>query len=89
MIEGHTDSIPYVGRGQINDNWDLSVLRATAIVKILTSFSSISPNQLTASGKGEFLPIQSNSTVKGRTANRRIEIILSPKLDDLYELLEN
>ena len=89
LIEGHTDSIPFGGRGQIKDNWDLSVVRATAIVRILTSSSSIDPERLTAAGKGEFVPIQSNSTSVGRSANRRIEIILTPKLYDLYELLED
>ena len=89
LIEGHTDSIPFGGRGQIKDNWDLSVVRATAIVRILTSSSSIDPERLTAAGKGEFVPIQSNSTTVGRSANRRIEIILTPKLYDLYELLED
>ena len=88
-IEGHTDSIPFGGRGQIKDNWDLSVVRATAIVKILTSSSSISPERLSASGRGEYFPIASNKTAEGRSTNRRIEIILSPKLDDLYELLNN
>ncbi len=89
LIEGHTDNIPFGGRGQIKDNWDLSVVRATAIVRILTSSSSIDPERLTAAGKGEFVPIQSNSTSAGRSANRRIEIILTPKLYDLYELLED
>ena len=89
LIEGHTDSIPFGGRGQIKDNWDLSVVRATAIVRILTSSSSIDPERLAAAGKGEFVPIQSNSTSAGRSANRRIEIILTPKLYDLYELLED
>ena len=89
LIEGHTDSIPFGGRGQIKDNWDLSVVRATAIVRILTSSSSIDPERLTAAGKGEFVPIQSNNTSVGRSANRRIEIILTPKLYDLYELLED
>mgnify|MGYP001434974672 FL=1 len=89
LIEGHTDSIPFGGRGQIKDNWDLSVVRATAIVRILTSSSSIDPERLTAAGKGEFVPIQSNSTSAGRSANRRIDIILTPKLYDLYELLED
>ena len=89
LIEGHTDSIPFGGRGQIKDNWDLSVVRATAIVRILTSTSNISPERLTAAGKGEFVPLQTNKTPEGRSANRRIEIILSPKLYDLYDLLEN
>ena len=89
LIEGHTDSIPFGGRGQIKDNWDLSVVRATSIVRMLTSSSAISPDRLTAAGKGEFLPIYSNSTAQGRSGNRRIEIILTPKLYDLYELLDN
>ena len=63
-IEGHTDSIPFGGRGQIKDNWDLSVVRATAIVKTLTSSSSISPERLSASGRGEYFPIASNKTVE-------------------------
>jgi len=89
LIEGHTDSITFGGRGQIKDNWDLSVVRATAIVRILTSSSAISPGRLTAAGKGEYLPIYTNNTPEGRSGNRRIEIILTPKLYDLYELLEN
>jgi len=89
LIEGHTDSIPYSGRGQIKDNWDLSVVRATAIVRILTSSSTIDPERLTAAGKGEFVPIQNNNSISGRSANRRIEIILTPKLYDLYELLDD
>jgi chemotaxis protein MotB len=89
LIEGHTDNIPFGGRGQIKDNWDLSVARATSIVKILTQNSSISEQSLTAAGRGEFMPIAENSTKEGRSANRRIEIILSPKLDDLYQLLDN
>lgn len=89
MIEGHTDSIPYGGRGHIKDNWDLSSVRATAIVRILTESSNISPARLTAAGRGEFVPLSTNKTAAGRSANRRIEIVLSPKLDDLYEMLDN
>jgi chemotaxis protein MotB len=89
LIEGHTDNVPFGGRGQIKDNWDLSVVRATAIVRIITSNSTISKERLTAAGRGEFAPISENTTSEGRRANRRIEIILSPKLDDLYQLLEN
>lgn len=89
MIEGHTDSIPFGGRGQIKDNWDLSVVRSTAIVRILTESSTISAARITAAGRGEFSPLTSNTTREGRSANRRIEIILSPKLDDLYEMLNN
>ena len=88
MIEGHTDSIPFGGRGQVKDNWDLSVVRATAIIRILTESSNISADRLIAAGRGEFNPVSTNSTREGRGANRRIEIILSPKLDDLYKILD-
>ena len=88
LIEGHTDSIPFGGRGQIKDNWDLSVVRATAIVRILSESSNISPSRLTAAGRGEYSPLTTNADKEGRSANRRIEIILSPKLDDLYEILD-
>lgn len=88
LIEGHTDSIPFGGRGQIKDNWDLSVVRATAIVRILSESSTISSSRLTAAGRGEYNPLTTNADKKGRSANRRIEIILSPKLDDLYEILD-
>ena len=88
LVEGHTDSIPFKGRGLVADNWDLSVLRATNVVKVLTQNSNLNPLQLTAAGRAEFLPIASNETSDGRSANRRIEMILSPNLDDLFKLLE-
>ena len=88
MVEGHTDDVPYKGTGLIKDNWDLSVVRATAIVRILTESSNISAARLTAAGRGEFNPVSTNNTREGRSANRRIEIILYPKLDDLYKMLE-
>lgn len=88
LVEGHTDSIPFNSRGAIADNWDLSVLRATNVVKVLTQNSNLSPLQLTAAGRAEFVPIASNKTVEGRSSNRRIEMILSPNLDDLFKLLE-
>ena len=88
LIEGHTDSIPLSGKGLVKDNWDLSVMRATNVVKVLTKNPTLSPSQFTAAGRAEFLPINSNKTIEGRGANRRIEIILSPNLDDLFELLE-
>ena len=87
LVEGHTDSIP-ISKGSLKDNWDLSVLRATAVVKALMSNPNLNPTQLTAAGRGEYLPFKSNTTSKGRAANRRIEIILAPNLDDLYDLLE-
>ena len=88
LVEGHTDSIPLSGRGLVKDNWDLSVMRATNVVKVLLKSPSLDPLQLTAAGRAEFYPIASNKTKEGRSANRRIEMILSPNLDDLFQLLE-
>jgi len=88
LVEGHTDSIPLSGRGLVKDNWDLSVMRATSVVKRLTSNSNLDPTQLIAAGRSEFVPIASNSSSDGRSNNRRIEMILSPNLDDLFKLLE-
>ena len=88
LVEGHTDSIPLSGRGLIKDNWDLSVMRATNVVKALLKTPSLDPLQLTAAGRAEFVPIATNKTKEGRSANRRIEMILSPNLDDLFELLD-
>ena len=88
LVEGHTDSIPLSGRGLVKDNWDLSVMRATNVVKVLLKTPSLDPLQLTAAGRAEFVPIATNKTIEGRSANRRIEMILSPNLDDLFELLD-
>ena len=88
LVEGHTDSIPLSGRGLVKDNWDLSVMRATNVVKVLLKTPSLDPLQLTAAGRAEFVPITTNKTKDGRSANRRIEMILSPNLDDLFELLD-
>jgi len=88
LVEGHTDSIALSGKGLVTNNWDLSVLRATNVVKVLTKNSILNPSQLTAAGRAEFMPIVSNKTAAGRSANRRIEMILSPNLDDLFKLLE-
>ena len=87
LVEGHTDSIP-ISKGTVKDNWDLSVLRATAVVKVLMSNPNLTPIQLTAAGRGEHMPFKSNAFPEGRAANRRIEIILAPNLDDLFDLLE-
>jgi chemotaxis protein MotB len=86
QIEGHTDSIP-IATTRFRDNWDLSGARSTSVVRILTNGKGIAPERITASGKGEFSPIAPNKTAEGRAKNRRTEIILSPKLDDLMELL--
>jgi chemotaxis protein MotB len=85
-IEGHTDSIPI--RGRYQDNWDLSVARASSIVRILTKDYQVDPMRVIASGHSQYDPVQPNGTAEGRALNRRTEIILSPKLDELYKLLE-
>ncbi len=85
LIEGHTDDDPY-GGSVIKDNWDLSVKRATAIVRILEN-QNVSPSQITAAGRGAFVPVASNETKEGKAKNRRIEIILSPNLDKVAKLL--
>lgn len=87
LVEGHTDNIP-IKTNIYSDNWDLSVARATSIVRILTNEYKILPTRLTASGKGEFAPRTSNATPEGRAGNRRTEIILSPKLDEIMKLLK-
>lgn len=88
LIEGHTDNVPYSGRGELKDNWDLSTKRATAIVHILRENSNIDPQNLTAAGRGEFMPVATNDTEAGRAKNRRIEVILTPKLDEITKLLK-
>lgn len=88
LIEGHTDNVPYTGSGQLSGNWDLSTKRATAIVTILRDNPNIDPQNLTAAGRGEYAPIASNDTPEGRAKNRRIEVILTPKLDELTKLLD-
>jgi len=88
MIEGHTDDVPMIGKGDIKDNWDLSVIRATSIVKIITKNSSVDPKRLIASGRGEYFPIDPSKTADARKKNRRTEIILTPKLDELLKVLE-
>ncbi len=85
-IEGHTDSIPI--RGRYQDNWDLSTARANSIVRILTKDYQVDPVRIIASGHSSYDPVQTNSTADGRALNRRTEIILSPKLDELFKLLE-
>lgn len=89
LVEGHTDNVPYrSGGGHIQDNWDLSVKRATSIVRILLEHSNIDPERMTAAGRGEFFPIDLANTTEARQKNRRTEIILIPDLDKLYNILE-
>lgn len=89
LVEGHTDNVP-LGRSTqyMKNNWDLSVMRATSIVDILTN-AGVAPARVTAAGKGEFAPLTSNETAEGRAKNRRTEIILTPKLDELFKILES
>ena len=87
LIEGHTDNVPYKGNSQLSGNWDLSTKRATAIVNILRENLNIYPENLTAAGRGEYAPIASNDTAEGKAKNRRIEVVLTPKLDELSRLL--
>lgn len=88
MVEGHTDDVPVSKKSEyMNDNWDLSVMRATSIVRILVN-NGVSSDVITASGRGEFSPVAENSTAENKALNRRTEIILTPKLDELFQLLE-
>ncbi len=89
LIEGHTDDDPYAGSGPIANNWDLSTKRATAIVNILSENAKINKQKLTAAGRSEFSPLASNTTPEGKAKNRRIEIILTPRLDEIAEMLNS
>ncbi|MEP1489879.1 MAG: OmpA family protein [Gilvibacter sp.] len=89
LIEGHTDNVPYKGNGTLTSNWDLSTKRATSIVTILRENADIQAENLTAAGRGEFAPVASNETTAGKSKNRRIEVILTPKLDELSKLLND
>lgn len=88
MVEGHTDNVPISKKSAyMQDNWDLSVMRATSITKILTK-GGVSPDQITASGKGEYLPLAPNTSPENKQKNRRTEIIITPNLDELFKILE-
>ena len=88
LIEGHTDNDKFGGAvGQIENNWDLSTKRATAIVNILAENKAVKKDNLTAAGRGEYAPLMSNDTPEGKAKNRRIEIILTPKLDEISKML--
>ena len=90
LIEGHTDNDKFAGAvGQIENNWDLSTKRATSIVNILGENAKINKQNLTAAGRGEFSPLMSNDTPEGKSKNRRIEIILTPKLDEISKMLND
>ncbi|AYB31701.1 OmpA family protein [Chryseolinea soli] len=89
LVEGHTDNVPISKKSQyMNDNWDLSVMRATAITKILTK-AGVSAQQVTPSGRGEYMPLAANDTPQNKQKNRRTEIIITPNLDELFKILES
>jgi len=88
MVEGHTDNKAYHHPGQLKDNWDLSVKRATSVVRILQTQYGLDPAHITAAGRGEYVPVSSNDTDEGRAANRRTRIVILPQLDQFFKLLE-
>jgi chemotaxis protein MotB len=87
MVEGHTDNVPFK-RGVLIDNWDLSVKRATSVVRILQTKYGLDPAKIAAAGRAEYLPVGSNDTLEGRAANRRTRIVILPQLDQFFKLLE-
>ncbi len=87
-IEGHTDNVP-IKTAVFQDNWDLSVIRATSVVRILTETYGVNPMQIQPCGRGEFKPVADNESADGRAKNRRTEIIMAPRLDKLFEMLQN
>ena len=88
FIEGHTDNKP-INTVQFKDNWDLSVIRATSVVRILIKNYNVNPLQIQPSGRGEYMPVDDNETAEGRSKNRRTEIIMAPKLDKLFQMLQS
>jgi chemotaxis protein MotB len=88
MVEGHTDNVPFTGNAILIDNWDLSVKRATAIVRVLTKELKVNPAQLIAAGRSEFIPLVDNNSADNRSKNRRTRIVVMPKIDEFYEMIE-
>ena len=88
MVEGHTDDVPYKPNGQLQDNLDLSAKRATTVVRLLLANKDIAPSRIIAAGRGESLPVAEGKTAEARAQNRRTEIILTPKLDELMQLMD-
>ena len=88
MVEGHTDNVPFTGSGVLIDNWDLSVKRSTAIVRVLTNELGVKPSQLIAAGRSEFIPLVDNKTAENRAINRRTRIVVLPKIDEFYDMIE-
>ncbi len=88
MVEGHTDNVPFTGNSTLIDNWDLSVKRSTSIVRVLTNDLGVKPSQLIAAGRSEFIPLVDNKTAENRAANRRTRIVILPKIDEFYDMIE-
>ncbi|WP_438945503.1 OmpA/MotB family protein, partial [Sediminibacterium sp.] len=88
MVEGHTDSIPLLKGGGMIDNWDLSVKRATTVVRILQESYGMNPKRMTAAGRSQYVPLTDNTTAEGRATNRRTRIVILPQLDQFFKLLE-
>lgn len=88
MVEGHTDNVPLRGNGVLVDNWDLSVKRATSVVRLLQRNYGLDPMKMAAAGRGEFHPVADNSTPEGKALNRRTRIVILPQLDQFFKLLE-
>lgn len=88
MVEGHTDNVPFKGNKILVDNWDLSVKRATSIVRLLQKQYSMDPAKMLAGGRSEYVPVSDNDTKEGKAANRRTRIVILPELDQFFKLLE-
>ncbi|NOR28522.1 MAG: OmpA family protein [Lutibacter sp.] len=89
MVEGYTDNKKVISNASIKDNWDLSVNRSTSVIRVLQNDFNIEPSRLIAAGRSEYMPLESNDTVEGRSRNRRTRIVLMPKLEQFFDLLEN
>lgn len=89
LVEGHTDNVPYKGNGSLKDNWDLSVKRATTVVRILQDEFKVEPKRMTAAGRSYYVPITDNATPENRARNRRTRIVVLPKLDQFYNMIED
>ncbi|MBC7494546.1 MAG: OmpA family protein, partial [Flavobacterium sp.] len=85
---GHTDNVPFTGNAILIDNWDLSTKRSTAIIRVLTKDLGVNPKQLIAAGRSEFIPLVENNSAENRAINRRTRIVVLPKIDQFYEMIE-
>ncbi|OYX82945.1 MAG: hypothetical protein B7Y83_13130 [Flavobacteriales bacterium 32-34-25] len=88
MVEGHTDNVPYIGNGVLLDNWDLSVKRSTSIIRVLTNELGVKPEQLVAAGRSSYVPLVANTSAENRAKNRRTRILVLPKIDQFYDMVE-